>query len=149
MKAISLWQPWASLVALGEKKWETRCRPFSHRGPIAIHAAKNKDAAILYGRCDPYKSALARHGIVDWCELPLGVIVAVADLTEVVTTTEWLRKYCKTPTDRKADKEYCFGDYAPDRFAWHLENVRRLETPIPFRGGQFIFEIPDLLIPPP
>ena len=62
MKAISLWQPWASLIACGAKPFETR-----HWAPpreligqtIAIHAAKkvDKDAAamatdIMYGQFD-------------------------------------------------------------------------------------------------
>ena len=40
MKALSLTQPWAELVVLGEKQWETRSWRTSHRGRIAIHAAK-------------------------------------------------------------------------------------------------------------
>ena len=62
MKAISLWQPWASLIACGAKPFETR-----HWAPprdligqtIAIHAAKkvDKDAAamatdLMYGQFD-------------------------------------------------------------------------------------------------
>lgn len=141
MKAISLWQPWASLVALGEKQWETRSYSRSHRGPIAIHAAQTKEPAILYSRCEPYKGALERHGIVDWCELPLGSIIAVAYLERIVTSLEWIREYCKTPTDRKADKEYCFGDYSTGRFAWKLTDLYKLEKPIPYRGRQQLFNI--------
>ena len=40
MKALSLWQPWASLVALRVKTIETRSWSTSYRGPLAIHAAK-------------------------------------------------------------------------------------------------------------
>ncbi|TRU31740.1 MAG: ASCH domain-containing protein [Microcystis aeruginosa Ma_QC_B_20070730_S2] len=40
MKAISLWQPWASLVANGLKLYETRGWPTKYRGVLAIHAAK-------------------------------------------------------------------------------------------------------------
>ena len=42
IKAISLWQPWASLIALGGKKIETRSWPTKYRGPLAIHASKNQ-----------------------------------------------------------------------------------------------------------
>lgn len=38
MKALSLWQPWASLMAFGEKKIETRCWSTKFRGEMAIHA---------------------------------------------------------------------------------------------------------------
>lgn len=60
MKAISLWQPWASLIACGVKVYETRdwAPPRDLIGQrIAIHAAKkvDKDAArlaeeIVYGQ---------------------------------------------------------------------------------------------------
>ena len=39
MKAITLRQPWASLVALGVKAIETRSWSTRYRGPLAIHAA--------------------------------------------------------------------------------------------------------------
>jgi hypothetical protein len=41
MKALSLIQPWASLIVLGEKRIETRSWPTRHRGHLAIHANKN------------------------------------------------------------------------------------------------------------
>ena len=40
MKALSLWQPWASAIALGHKRIEPRHWTTSYRGLIAIHAAK-------------------------------------------------------------------------------------------------------------
>lgn len=46
MKAITIWQPWASLIACGAKKYETRGWPTKYRGPIAIHAAA-KDPRTL------------------------------------------------------------------------------------------------------
>lgn len=43
MKVITLIQPWATLVALGEKKIETRSWSTNFRGRIAIHAGKKID----------------------------------------------------------------------------------------------------------
>ena len=40
MRAVSLWQPWASLIADGRKKVETRHWPMHYRGPLAIHATQ-------------------------------------------------------------------------------------------------------------
>lgn len=52
-KAISLWQPWASLIAYGVKTIETRSWSTSYRGPIAIHAAKTtKGIDELPGDCE-------------------------------------------------------------------------------------------------
>ena len=75
MKAISLWQPWASLIACGAKPYETR-----HWAPprdligqtIAIHAAKkiDKDAAsmatdLMYGQMDDH-GGLAERLEASW-----------------------------------------------------------------------------------
>lgn len=61
MKALTLYQPWATLVALGLKRIETRSWPCGHVGPLAIHAAKTMPpyarefalgpevGAVLYG----------------------------------------------------------------------------------------------------
>lgn len=46
MKAISLWQPWASLIAAGVKSIETRGWPTNYRGQIAIHAAKRPRRSV-------------------------------------------------------------------------------------------------------
>ena len=42
MKALTLWQPWASLIAVGAKTIETRSWSTKYRGPLAIHAAKRR-----------------------------------------------------------------------------------------------------------
>ncbi len=47
MKAITIWQPWASLIACGAKQYETRSWATSYRGPIAIHAAAVKVPQVL------------------------------------------------------------------------------------------------------
>lgn len=39
MRALTLWQPWASLVACGRKTIETRSWRTGYRGPLAVHAS--------------------------------------------------------------------------------------------------------------
>lgn len=60
VKAISLWQPWATLVAVGAKTIETRNRRTSNSGRIAIHAA-GRVSRELNELCtrSPFKEALA------------------------------------------------------------------------------------------
>jgi hypothetical protein len=59
MKAITILQPWASLIACGAKQIETRRWATSYRGPIAIHTGKQWE---MYRRKltyqDPFHSAL-------------------------------------------------------------------------------------------
>lgn len=46
MKAITLTQPWATLVAIGAKRIETRSWATRYRGPLAIHAAKGIERGL-------------------------------------------------------------------------------------------------------
>jgi hypothetical protein len=40
MKAITIQQPYATLIVAGEKKEEWRSWPISYRGPLLVHASK-------------------------------------------------------------------------------------------------------------
>ena len=46
MKALTIMQPWASLIACGAKTIETRSWPTKYRGPIAIHAGMKDPCKI-------------------------------------------------------------------------------------------------------
>lgn len=126
IKALSLWQPWASLVAYGVKRHETRHWSTAYRGPIAIHAAKTMDLA---GAPD----LLCQHVFGQFWpkELPTGVVVAIGELTDVLQT-ERVADHI-TPADRAA------GNFTRGRFAWRIERVRRLANPIPLVGRQGLF----------
>ena len=85
LKAITVQQPWANLVADGTKHIVTRSRRTSYRGRLVIHAAKtdlhlrahNEYPAACHGR------ALATaSGNAHWPRLPLGVIVATCTLAD-------------------------------------------------------------------
>ncbi|MFT9078078.1 hypothetical protein [Ethanoligenens sp.] len=101
MKAITIWQPWASLLACGAKKYETRGRVTRYRGPIAIHAAVKKlpkQADMPLETFDAITTALAEHygywrsgwhlkrtkmnldGSDNGFDIPRGAIVAVGEL---------------------------------------------------------------------
>ena len=115
--AISLWQPWASFIAIGVKPYETRHWPAPRRiigQRIAIHAAKRK---------------MPREELEWWRNVsaqddppPLGAFVCTALLARVVPTVRVL------PDD--------YGDYSEGRFAWHLTDIEPIEPAIPGRGSQ-------------
>ena len=88
MKALTLTQPWATLVAVGENSIETRSWGTRYRGPLSIHSAKGfpRDARELC-RTSPYREALRSHGYADALSLPLGAVIAVAELVDVMTFT--------------------------------------------------------------
>lgn len=111
MKVITLWQPWASLIAHGYKTYETRSWTTSYRGQLAIHAAKRlPERGELAGQTD-ILAALKEIGIKAVGDLPFGCILCVAELVDV------------TPT-------------GGNRYAWHLENISLLPEPIPATGRQ-------------
>ena len=142
IKAISLWQPWASLIAIGAKKYETRSWATSYRGPLLICAAKG-GLPIIEVRAflmrPEFYSALSqiipkRGGIEVYPYLPFGQAVAIVDLTDCIRTELFKRGH---PVFLR---ENIFGDFSSGRYAWKLENVRAVE-PFPVRGRQGLFDV--------
>jgi hypothetical protein len=146
MKAITLWQPWASLVAKKYKKIETRSWYTSYRGPIAIHAAKTypswvkcifKWVADLLGE-EKYEESF-------WYYLenkigPFGMVVATANLVDCLQIKEIHGRIWAVNLNGSSihiqGNELEFGDYTPGRYAWILEDIQELPEPIPARGAQ-------------
>jgi len=138
VKCISLWQPWATLIAIGAKRVETRSWPTNYRGPILIHASKKWDAELIGIRSDGrFDEPLREAGLE---ELPLGCIVAVSSIVKI-ERTEAVR-------DRLSAQERAFGNYETGRWAWALGRPVRI-TPIPFKGAQGIFDVPDNVLEMP
>jgi len=128
-------QPWAQLVALKAKRYETRSWTTNYRGPLAIHSSLEftKSSRALC-RCEPFASALLGNE-----DLPLGCIVAICDLAAVVPTSADEGSLFGDPNDFP-ESEQPFGDFSPGRFAWLLQNVRALESPIPARGARSLWD---------
>jgi hypothetical protein len=154
VKAISLWQPWATLVALGEKRYETRGWGTPYRGELVIHATKGfpREARELCEQ-EPFQSVLAQHGIFYPAkELPRGAIVAVANLVSITKTDEWWRpvvplREFRAPRDGMTFPclwEPAFGDYSDGRFAWELADIRPLVEPLPWKGNRKIWNGPAI-----
>ncbi|MEZ2278083.1 MAG: ASCH domain-containing protein [Microcoleus sp.] len=131
--ALTLWQPWASLIAEEVKRVETRSWLTDYRGPIAIHAAKRN---INPGDFTHLRNLLPDEDI--WtprgnCEFPLGVVVAIANLIDCVEITpEFIAQ--------QSEQELKCGDWTPGRFAWVLEIIRTVVPPIEASGGQKIWK---------
>ncbi|MDP4158206.1 MAG: ASCH domain-containing protein [Bacillota bacterium] len=132
MKAISLLQPWASLIAIGAKKIETRSWATKYRGPLAIHASKGFPK-LLRELCNtqPFKAILSKAGF-DSDKLPLGKIIATCNLVDCIKMTPEFIQTVKSP-------ELDFGVYAVGRYAWILEDVKQLEKQIPAKGALSIW----------
>lgn len=128
MKAISLWQPWASAIPLGLKSIETRHWSTRHRGEIAIHAAKRWTPEIR-------EFAAVEHALGRLPKrLPLGAIVAVATLVDVKSTEE-------LGATRLDAVERLYGNYAFGRYGWMLADVRPLTEPVGCVGRQSLWTL--------
>lgn len=143
MKALPLWQPWATLVAVGAKRVETRDYPPRRLGlregqRIAIHAAKRTTELHL---CEewPFNRHIRAGG-----ELPLGAIVATCTLVRAaeITASSAYALEARNPV------EHALGYYVPGRWAWVLGDVEQMPEPVPFVGSQGTFDVPDELVGP-
>src|SRR3546814_6027994 len=114
---FSLWQPWASAIALGHKSIETRHWPTKDLGELAIHAAKR------FGPDEREFASIERALGRMPARLPLGAIVAVVDLLDRRTTDQLL-------AEGIGPIEKLYGNYGPGRYGWVLGNVRPLSEPI-------------------
>jgi hypothetical protein len=158
MKAITIYQPWASLIAVGAKRYETRSWATKHRGKIAIHAGKKRPSKLLtaaeyefYRRAMGvlgYDSAGRRTESSIAC--PLGAVIATAEIVEcweVIRKDKHGAALLVNRIDKYDDRiirepvnELLFGDFTPGRYAWELANVKLLDTPIPVKGKQGLWE---------
>jgi activating signal cointegrator 1 len=162
MKAISLWQPWASAIALGAKTIETRSWATSYRGPLAIHAAKRcKKVELLHlAACWNWRGALndilkghPRDNL--WDLLPFGSIVAICDLVDCRPTGSFTVAELDSPRSRPGGydtwasdwTERGMGDFSLGRFGWVLKNIVALHEPVPCIGSRGLFNWERLHVP--
>lgn len=191
MKALTIRQPWASLIALGVKTIETRSWATKHRGPVLIHAGAKAVPVSMANSIDGMMGAwwvvqrnpgwdcqLLDHRVghgtdADVYDLPLGAVVAVADLTDCVPIVDeedsapagwpddgavieharwadgeglswWPYGDGEHPADDFTD-QVPYGDFTPGRFGWLLDNVRPI-GPVPAKGKQGLWNpSPDLI----
>ena len=141
MKALTLWQPWASLVAFEEKKIETRTWATKYRGPLAIHAAAKMPPGWLGAsrfEGNFKEAARAVHIRRNWGPFgwpgnvnTLGCVLCIVKLISIEPAT--------AVRDHLDIQERTFGNYDEDRYAWFMELVERFALPIPARGNRMLW----------
>ncbi len=135
MKAISLLQPWATLIVIGVKTIETRSWRTQHRGNILIHASLGKTGSIFASE-PPFKKY-----IPDFTKLSFGAIIGQATITGVERIESL--GISDELMNRLTMEEKAFGDYTEGRYAWLLEDFMQFEKPIPAKGMLSIWDYPD------
>ena len=126
MKALTLTQPWASLVALGLKQVETRSWATRYRGPLAIHAAKGFPSSAR--QFAEVERALRRIP----GRLPFGAVLCTVDLVDCQPTQDI------APTLTGLERLY--GDYTWGRWAWVFKSLSVLEAPVGAKGALGLWE---------
>lgn len=122
MKAISIRQPWATLISLGLKTIEVRSQNFSYRGPLLIHSSRTPD-----------REGLSRFPLD---ELPLGCLVGTVQLVDV-------KPFTRSSWEDLQDEHLGLG--SPDRqlFALHLTEPVPAEQPVPYSGRLGLFDVDE------
>lgn len=129
MKALTICQPYPRLIMIGEKHVENRTWSTSYRGPLAIHAGKSR----LWLTGDDEAAAAAAGD-----PLVFGAVVAIAQLEACQQASTIHAGLLDKRFPQLCDRAHCFGPVC-----WVLTNIRRLAMPLPWRGSQGLFEIPD------
>jgi hypothetical protein len=129
VKAITLEQPFASLVSIGAKTIETRSWSTAYRGPLAIHSAKT-----FIPVTDSYYRGLLISAGLDCEKLPLGKIIAIARLAG-----------CKKviASEIPCYPQLAFSNFTPGWYALELADIKPLPKPVPADGGQGLWDWAD------
>lgn len=155
-KGLSVLEPWATLIGILAKRYETRSWYTPYRGLVLIHASASfhyQDKLLCME--EPFYSTLKAAGYrfawdgrklkeVGEEKFPLGAVVAVAELVDCILIKSRHHGPIKGELNLPPEEpEYSFGNYEPGRFAWILEDVTRLKVPVPCKGRLGLWE-PDV-----
>ena len=150
IRAITISQPWASLIASGDKWIENRTWPTNHRGKIAIHAG----VGTQY---------LSKHELTKY---PTGCVIAIANLI-ACERLSFIQDMARSPVDQndpielhaKMDKhkpgfpkslyrtwlQAADHQYAEGPYCWILDDVQPVKH-YPCRGFQGLWSISSFLL---
>ncbi|MHC4647013.1 MAG: ASCH domain-containing protein, partial [Planctomycetota bacterium] len=110
-------------------KNENRRWPTSYRGPLAIHAGKGTQY-------------LTRRELADY---PSGAIVAVADLVACLPLRTVRERGRSGVLDRLdiSVADFLAHEHTEGPWCWILNDAAQLATPLPCRGSQGLWGVPD------
>ncbi len=124
MKALSFYQPRAEQVVRGDKRVDVRTWQVEYRGPLAVHASSERRDE----RCRALGMAPER--------LAYGAVIGTVELTAIEPLADAAAYEALRPQhllDAPFPGAPCY--------AWHFEQPRRLDVPLPYRGRMRLFEV--------
>lgn len=111
------------MIALQEKKIETRSWSTNYRGSIAIHAGKKIDTQVFEQPL--YIEIFNNYGITPQ-NIIVSSIIATCNIVDVIATEDLIN--CITKKEQK------FGNYSPNRFGWILNDIKPIEPITDVKG---------------
>ena len=132
---LSMWQPWASLLVYGFKRFEGRQWDTDYRGPLWIHAGSRQPSKEDIKQVEQhykmlYKGVPKKDMPEFPSEYPTGCLIGLIDLQTVI--------------NQETYKEYIPKEYTKEttsEFLFVARNPRRLSVPIRMPGKRGIFDI--------
>lgn len=122
MRALTICQPYAHLIARGEKPIENRVWRTAYRGPLLIHAGKSRDW-------------LDDGDEAQYPDMQFGAVVAIARLSACLflsrVDSDHYRRDWPLQWRHLGNHEHAHGP-----FCWILEHVRPLTRPVPCAGAR-------------
>lgn len=114
MKALTIKQPWASLIINGYKKYEFRSWKTNYRGKILIHAG----LSLEKNKC------FQNYAL----EYSLGAIIGEAEIEDCILIDEKLNKQIQK------ENPVIYGSNHVGLYAWKLKNIKKYNEPIYIKG---------------
>lgn len=134
MKAITIKQPWASLICMGIKDIENRSWPTKIRGRILIHASvkpvKYHSALEFFGED---RLIVIKEKIGDVPSLPLSSIIGSVEIVDCVSKSH----------DSIRDSKSIWAD--SNCWHWVLSNPILFPEPIPVKGKLSFWDYPNII----
>ena len=117
MKALTIREPWASLIINGYKKYEFRGWKTNYRGKILIHAGLNIEKDML-NRFKDYNLDCVK-----------GAIIGEANLVDCILVNKEFNEELM-----EIDPVVYGRSNHAENYAWKLENIIKYDSPIYCKG---------------
>lgn len=137
-KAISIKQPYATLLLMGIKKFETRSWKTKFRGEICIHSSKAVDKEGM----KILKEVLGQK--FNSLDFPTGAILGKIQILDCFQCVKKDNNRVLLDNGKEisnTESEYYFGDFSVGRYAWEIKPIIKFENPIYCNGKLGIWEL--------
>lgn len=128
MKALTIKQPWASLIVAGAKDIENRDWPTKFTGIVAVHSSAKMARADMEDACDLMRGFIPKFSAARFQEdkFPTGVILGTVEIVG------------------------CFEEIGSPwfvgKYGFLLRKAVRFHDPIPCKGALGFWNVPDRIV---